>query len=190
MKQKYIDFHHYKGENLTKFEKVEREVIQLILDSKVPDSEREDGIIFELKHAAGCTQIARILAQKRNLNVEVAETASTLHDIYVIMTGSYKNHGPLGAPVAEKILRQIDGFTDEEITTITSAVYHHSEKETVSDDPYVEIVKDVDVLDSSLYKNAEGFYRIHKSPEIFEKYLERIKAVRAELGLSPQEPFH
>ena len=189
MSQKLKDFHHYKGDDLTKFEKVERKVIQLILDSKIPDSEREDGIIFELKHAAGCTQIARILAQKRSLDVELAETASTLHDIYVIMTGSYKNHVPEGAPIAEKILGEVGGFTEEEIKTITNAIAHHSEKEIISEDPYVEIVKDVDVLDSSLYRNAEGYYRIHKAPKIFEKYLKRIKSVRAELGLNPEKPF-
>lgn len=189
MKTQLKDFHHYKGNDLTKFEKVERKVIQLILESKLPDSEREDGIIFELKHAAGCTQIARILAQKRNLDVGLAETASTLHDIQVIITGKYSNHGPLGAPIAEKILREVGGFTEDEINTVSNAVSHHSEKEIYSDDPYVEIVKDVDVLDSSLYKNAEGFYRIHKPPEIFEEYLKRIKNVRAEIGLSPDEPF-
>ena len=189
MKTQLKDFHHYKGSDLSKFEKVERRVIELILESKIPDSEREDGIIFELKHAAGCTQIARILAQKRKLNVEIGETASTLHDIYVIMTGTYKNHGPLGAPIAEKILREVSGFTDEEITTVSSAVAHHSEKEIYSNSPYVELVKDVDVLDSSLYKNAEGFYRIHKPPLIFKEYVKRIKKVREELGLSPDEPF-
>ena len=105
------------------------------------------------------------------------------------MTGSYKNHGPEGAPIAEKILREVGGFTEEEIKTITNAIAHHSEKEIISDDPYVEIVKDVDVLDSSLYRNAEGYYRIHKAPKIFEKYLKRIKSVRAELGLNPEKPF-
>lgn len=62
MTNKLKGFHHYKGNNLTRFEKVERKVIELILSSKVPDSQREDSIIFELKHASGCTQIARILA--------------------------------------------------------------------------------------------------------------------------------
>lgn len=189
MSQQLKDFHHYKGEDLTKFEKVERKVIELILKSKIPDSEREDGLIFELKHAAGCTQIARILAQIRNLDIGISETASTLHDIYVITTGKYANHGPLGAPIAEKILREVGEFREDEIATISTAVARHSEKEIHSDDPYVELVKDVDVLDSSLYKNAEGFYRIHKPPEIFEEYLKRIKKVRAELGLNPDEPF-
>lgn len=189
MEKQLKDFHHYKGSDLTKFEKVERRVIELIQNSTIPDSERKDSIIFELKHAAGCTQIARILAQIRNLNVEIADTASTLHDIYVIMTGTYKNHGLMGAPIAQKILREVGGFTEEEIATISSAVKQHSEKEIYSDDPYVELVKDVDVFDCSLYVGAEGFYRIHKPENIFNEYVKRIKKVREELGLSIDEPF-
>lgn len=189
MSQQLKDYHHYKGDELTKFEKVERKVIELILSSDIPDSHREDSIIFELKHASGCTQIARILAQKRNLDVEIADTASTLHDIYVITTGTYKNHGPLGAPTAQNLLEEIGGFTEEEIKTITQAVAHHSEKEIYSGDPYVELVKDVDVFDCSLYKGAEGFYRIHKPENVFKEYVNRINKVREELGLSIDEPF-
>lgn len=189
MKTNLKDFHHYKGNDLSRFEKVERRVIELLLESKIADTDREDGLIFEIKHAAGCTQIARIIAQKRNLDVELADIASTLHDIYVVVTGKYQNHGPLGAPIAEKILRDVGEFSEDEIKTVYDAVFHHSEKEIYSDDPYIELVKDVDVFDCSLYKGAEGFYRIHKPENIFKEYVKRIKKIRAELGLSPDEPF-
>lgn len=183
------DFHHYKGNELSRFEKVERKIIELILASKIPDSKREDSVVFELMHVSGCMQIARILAQKRHLDVEISEVASLMHDVYVIFHGNYKNHGPLGAPIAEKILGEIGGFSDEEIETITQAVYHHSEKEMYSDNPYIELVKDVDVFDCSLYKNAEGFYRIHKPKNIFKEYVKRIKKIREELGLKADEVF-
>lgn len=183
------DFHHYKGNNLTRFEKVERKVLELSISSNIPDSKREDSMIFELKHASGCTQIARILAQKRNLNVEISDVAATLHDIYVVLNGIYKNHAKLGAPIAERILREIGGFSEKEIKVVTQAVYHHSEKEIYSDDPYIELVKDVDVFDCSLYKGAEGFYRIHKPNYIFKEYVKRIKRVRKELGLSVNDVF-
>ncbi|HSX19152.1 MAG TPA: HD domain-containing protein [Candidatus Saccharimonadales bacterium] len=183
------DFHHYKGNDLSRFEKVERKVIELILETKIADEHREDSKVFELKHASGCTQIARILAQKRNLNVEIADVAATLHDIYVIVNGTYKDHAKLGAPIAKQILLEIGGFSEEEIKTICDAVVHHSEKEIYSKEPYIELVKDVDVFDCSLYKGAEGFYKIHKSDEIFKEYVKRIKAVRKELGLNPEEVF-
>lgn len=183
------DFHHYKGNDLSRYEKVERKVAELLLSSSLPDSKRESSIIWELKHSSGCCQIARILAQKRKLDVEISETVSILHDIYVIVEGEYKDHGKLGAPIAEKILREIGGFSENEVETIEQAVAHHSEKEIYLNDPYIELVKDVDVFDCSLYKGAEGFYRIHKSEHIFKDYVKRIKKVRKELGLPVNDVF-
>ena len=183
------DFHHYKGDDLTRFEKVERKVAEMIASSKVADSQREDSIIFEFMHAAGCMQIGRLLAQKRNLDIDIASVASALHDIFVIVNGTYKSHGLNGAPIAEQILREVGGFSEDEIKTITQAVAHHSEKEIYSDNPYIELVKDVDVFDCSLYKNAEGFYRIHKSAEIVKEYENRIRKVRLELNLPPEPVF-
>lgn len=183
------DFHHYKGSELSPSEKVERKVIELLLASKLPDSQRESSIVWELKHSSGCCQIGRILAQKRNLNIDLAATASLLHDIYVIVEGKYQDHAKLGGPIAEKILREIGGFADEEIKIITNAIAHHSEKEIYSDNPYIELVKDSDVFDCSLYKGAEGFYKIHKPEHIFNEYVSRIRKVRKELGLEPEEVF-
>lgn len=188
-KSELKDFHHYKGVGLTRFEKVERKVLELIASSNIKDENREDSKVFEFMHAAGCMQIARILAQKRNLNVDLASVCAILHDIQVIITGSYKDHAKQGEIVAEKILREIGGFSEEEIIIITNAVAYHSEKEIYTNDPYVELIKDADVFDCSLYKNAEGFYKIHKLPHIFEEYVKRIKQVRKELGLLENEPF-
>lgn len=182
------EFHYYKGDGISKFEKVERRVIELLLTSDVPDSEREDSIIFELKHAAGCTQIARILAQQRGLDVEIADVAATLHDISVVVSGTYKDHAQRGGPIAEQILREVGGFTPAEIQTITQAVAHHSEKDVYSSDPYIELVKDVDVLDCSLYKGGRAFYS-PKPPQIFKDYEKRLKNIRQELGLNPAKTF-
>lgn len=182
------DFHHYKGDDLTRFEKVERKVIELIYTHSLSEK-REDSQVFEFMHAAGCMQIGRILAQKRHLNIDVASTACILHDISTITSGVYKDHAKRGAELAKKILTEIGGFSNEEIYTITQAVLHHSEKDIRSDNLYVELVKDADVFECSLYKNAEGFYKLHKSPAVFEAYVARIKNVRKELGLKPEEVF-
>lgn len=185
----YKDFHHYKGTELTPAEKVERKVVDILLTSKLSDEDRESSITFELKHSSGCCQIARILAQKRNLDADIATVASVLHDIYVIVEGKYKDHAKMGAPIAGKILEEIGGFSPEDIRIIVEAVGHHSEKEVYSDNPYVELVKDVDVFDCSLYKNAEGYYRLHKPDEIMQEYIKRIKKVREELNLPPEPIF-
>ena len=183
------DFHPYKGSDLSRSEKVERKVIELLLSSKIPDNQRDSSLVWELKHSSGCCQIARILAQKRNLDIEIAEVSSVLHDIYVIVHGKYKDHAKLGAQIAQKILKNIGGFSDEEVKTTTDSIAHHSEKEIYSDDPYIELVKDADVFDCSLYKGAEGFYRIHKPEPIFNEYSNRVISVRKELGLPEKDVF-
>lgn len=189
MSSQLKDFHHYKGDELSPTEKVERKVIEMIASSKVPDSDREDSIVFEFMHASGCMQIGRLLAQKRGLDIDIASIACMLHDIYVVVNGKYKNHGVEGAPIARQILEEVGGFSGEQVNMITQAIAHHSEKEVYSNDPYTELVKDVDVFDCSLYKNAEGFYRLHKSEDIFKEYVARIKKVREELGVKPEEVF-
>ncbi len=50
------DFHHYKGNDLTPAEKVERRFAEILLQSELPDSERESSVIWELKHSSGCAK--------------------------------------------------------------------------------------------------------------------------------------
>jgi len=183
------DHHHYKGNGLSRTEKIERRVVEMIFASKKLDDKSESSKVWELKHSSGCCQIARVLAEIRGLDVEIAETAAVLHDVYVIVEGTYKNHAKSGAPIAEKILRENGGFLKEDIQTISAAIAHHSEKEVYSNDPYVELIKDVDVFDCSLYKNAERYYRLHKSEQVVKEYINRIKKVREELGLPPENIF-
>lgn len=183
------DFHHFKGSYLNRSEKVQRKVVELLLKSNIPDEKRESSIIWELKHSSSCCQIARILAQKRNLDIELAEIIGILHDIHVIVEGNYENHAKKGAELAKKSLGEIGNFSQEEINTIAEAIAHHSEKQIYTEKPYVELAKDADVFDCSLYQNAQGFYLLHKPKDIYNEYVKRIRKVRKELGLSPNEVF-
>jgi HD superfamily phosphodiesterase len=185
---KLKDFHHYKGEDLTPAEKVERAFVEMIINSPVSDDQRVSSKVWELKHSSGCCQIARILAQKRGLNIVIAEISCLLHDIYVAVEGKGEQHAVLGAPMAEKLLNKIGGFEENQIKTIVKAIAQHSQKDDYSDDPYVELVKDVDVLDCSLYLGAENYYKLHK-PLMLQHYVKRIQKVRSELGLSPEDTF-
>ena len=183
------DFRHFKGNELSRSEKIQRKVIQMLLESKIPDENRENSIVWELKHSAGCIQIGRILAQKRNLDVELAEIICVLHDIYAIIEGKYKDHAKKSAEIAKRMLEDTGDFTKEEIETITEAIAHHSEKHIHSDKPLVELIKDVDVFDCSLYENSEAYYVLHKPKEVYEEYKKRVKKVRKELGLSQENLF-
>ena len=183
------DFHHFKGNGLSRTEKIQRKVVELILGSDLTDEKRESSAMWELVHSAGCCQIGRILAQKRKLDVEIAETACVLHDIYVIVEGNYEDHARRGSKIAREILEKSGDFSSKEISAIAEAIAHHNEKHVYAKKPYAELVKDVDVFDCSLYENAKGFYVLHKPKDVYEEYVKRIKKVRKELGLEEDKPF-
>src|ERR1051325_106157 len=109
--------HHFKKALIEPTDRVslcERYVIDSLLNSSLPDSQRESSIAWELKHHAGVTQMARLLARKRGLPIDVAAVGALLHDIYVILYGTYKDHAHQGGPIAVDILGQIGGFSPEE----------------------------------------------------------------------------
>lgn len=180
-----MSYHHFKGNNLGRSDAVQRLVTQRIIDSKVSDEQRENSKVWELKHSASCVQVGRILALKRNLNVEMAEIICVLHDIYAIDTGKYENHAHEGAKIARDILEGMNKFTVQEIDLICDAIHNHSDKQIYTENPYVELIKDGDVFDCSLYSGATEYYKEHKAPEIAKEYFKRIERVREELGATP-----
>lgn len=178
---------HFKGNNISRTELMERIVIEIILKSKRPDDDRSWSKTFELKHSSSVAQIGRILAQKRGLDPQLSAIICAMHDIYVFTTGRVTDHAHNGAPIAEKLLRKSKQFTEKEIKTITRAIYNHSDKQVISKDPYVELVKDADVFDCGMYEGVHDAYVYEKEPKTCRTYFERIKKVRKELSL-PNDP--
>jgi len=178
-------YHHFTGNNLNRSEKIQKQVIDRLLASKIPDSNRENSIAWELKHSSSTIQLAKILAEKRGLNTEYAEIIAALHDISAIETGSYEKHAAKGAEIAGKILMESGDFSNEEIDVIVEAIANHSEKQTYTDKKYVELAKDADTLDCFLYD--QDIY--HEKPaESKKEYFKRIIKIRKELGL-PENKF-
>ena len=176
-------YHHFKGDEITRIELMERMVVETILKSKRPDEDRLWSKTFELKHSSSVAQIGRILAEKRGLDPGLSAIICAMHDIYVFVTGRTKEHAHRGAPIAERLIRKTKKFTDKETKLITSAIYQHSDKHIVSKNPYIELVKDADVFDCSLYNGVHDAYVYEKLPAICRIYFDRIKKVRRELGL-------
>ncbi|MBI2079767.1 HD domain-containing protein, partial [Candidatus Micrarchaeota archaeon] len=87
-----MGFHHFIEEGLNRSEKVQQWIVRALIKSKIPNEKRESSVEWELKHSSGVIQIARLLAEKRNLDSEIAELAAGLHDVYVIVEGKYKDH--------------------------------------------------------------------------------------------------
>jgi uncharacterized protein len=187
--EKIKDYSHFKGRNLSRSEKIQRKIVEMILKSKIPNSKRESSDVWELKHTSGCCQIGRILAEKRELNIELVEIIAVLHDVSVITTGNYKDHATRSSKIAEKILKNSGDFKSQEIKTICEAIANHSAKDEYTKKPYVELAKDLDVFDCSLYEGAVLYYKLHKSKKVFNEYSQRIKKVREELGMQTVNIF-
>jgi len=129
-------------------------------------------IRFFYHHCYGVAKICALLAMRRGVDPEIAYAAGLLHDIYQITARTTDDHAVKGAPVAEKLLRELGTYSDSEITQIVNAVARHSSKDEVQE-PLDEIVKDADLLDHDL--NAED-------ARVASRQAKRYYAALAELG--------
>jgi len=136
-------------------------VIEIITDRyrEIPDKKREIPLVWSIMHMYTTTQLAKILALKRNLNPELAGLVCIFHDVYTLHTGEYRNHGAKAEPYIKEIIAEYNekwgselGYiTVEETTLIINSIAVHSDKLMVSNDPYTELLKDVDSLDAYLH---------------------------------------
>jgi uncharacterized protein len=146
---------------------------------------REVPLVWSIMHMHTTTQLAKILAIKRNLDPELAGLVSVFHDVYTLLTGRYKDHGVKAEEYIREIVgvynkecRQVTGtISEENVSVIVEAVADHSDKQNVSENPYTELLRDADSLDAYLngMKPWEGTGRE-----------QRVRAVIKELGLKVQ----
>lgn len=178
--------HHFRADLVPSDDRVARletMVVQELLDTSIPDAERDSGIAWELKHSSAVTQFGRLLGAKRGLDAEACAAGALLHDIYAIRTGSYSNHARLGGPIAESLLQEVGGFSPQATDWVLEIVVNHSDKHLISENPYVEFGKDVDILDCFLYPGALDEYILTKPADRVFHYLRRAKAVWEELDV-------
>ena len=154
---------------MDRLELVRKEIDEILLNQ--PDVElRRRGYV----HLYGVAQNCSILAIKRGLDIELCSIIGMLHDIYTYKYGYVKEHGLLGVPEAEKILRKINTFTDEEIQIIKYAITYHSDKKT-KHDQYSELLKDADVLQNSLYNTSFEIKHVKRLKKIFKSFGVKVK---------------
>ena len=125
-------------------------------------------------HLYCVSKFCSLLAIRRKLNIELAATCGMLHDIANV-TGSDGNHALKGAKEAEKLLRKLNLYDDEEIEIIATAISRHSNKDAVHE-PYDEILKDADVMSQCFYNHDFPKHNIF-----------RYNNLLIELGCSPAE---
>ena len=170
-------FHYLQGEHQTRVIRLQKKVMQLVMGLKWGDDEKDVSVEWVVLHLATVSQLAHLLALKRGksrVDLELARVAGMLHDIGLLVNvGMEHKHAVNGYEKAKSILREVGGFSDEEIEVVASAVAKHSEKDKVGN-WLEELMKDADVLDCTLH--GSDF-----SP--FEHHFKRVKNLEKELGI-------
>ena len=141
-------------------------ILAMLMDKAASDfpEKSEVSLQWTYMHLFSCSQLIKVYALKQGLSQELAAIAAALHDYGLLCTGIKDNHAETGADLLDDFLDRYNtmygerrGFvTGEERSIIIHAVRHHSEKEDISDEPYLELLKDVDSLDRYLHGVATG----------------------------------
>ena len=149
---------------------------------KLSDDGRWAPLVWSTMHMHGTVQLSKLVALKRGLNPEFAALVCAFHDIHTLHTGEWEDHGVKAGPYVREIVKeynqrwgkQLGTITDDEVERIIKAVAVHSDKNTIDGDPYAELLKDVDTLDSYLH----GFEAEEESGR-----LARRNRISSELGI-------
>jgi len=154
------------------------EKLRCIIDELIYSSQAEIGRYFS--HLYAVSRFGALLALKRNLNPEIAATCGMLHDIYQVTAGTSEQHAMEGAKVAEKILKEVNLYSNEEITLTTTAISRHSDKEIIHE-PYDEVLKDADVMCHYFYNTDFSIHFANQFP-FLERERVRYENILQELG--------
>jgi uncharacterized protein len=140
-------------------------------------------IVWGSAHMYGTIQLGKLVALKRGLDPELAGLVCAFHDIFTLHTDDNRNHGENAEPFIREIIAEYNEkwgaefseITDNEVSLVFEAIRRHSDKKTITDDPYGELLKDVDCLDAFMH----GF-----EPPEENGRLQRVNGLLAELGLN------
>lgn len=104
--------------------------------------------------------LGAIMARKRGLDMDMAQTAGLLHDVWLHMNYPYDDeiaarHAHEGAVLAEKIMREHGEYSEEEIETVVRMIENH-DFTSQTNDPMSEIMKDADMFSHYLNASAAG----------------------------------
>jgi putative nucleotidyltransferase with HDIG domain len=137
-------------------------------------------IVHDFKHVDRVRNWVLVIARKEGFtNLEIAEVTALLHDIGLadMESGNQrKDHGPLGAEIAVKYLRDNSNLTTEDIVWVADVIRHHSSSpSTVAEHlrslgnkgKLLEIIRDGDNLDAL---GAVGLMRAFTSQYYLPEY--------------------
>jgi len=134
-----------------------------IIDSIIKSINEEEDKRGAYVHLYGVGLMASLLALKRGYSREIAELAEVtgmLHDLltYVDPAEDTNDHAHKCADYAkEKVLDELDCFTEEEKILMYNGIYNHSDKHEKGL-WFDEIIKDADAVQHSLRNPMEDFF--------------------------------
>jgi len=160
-------------------------LIQFFLErSKGYSKENRDlSIYWSTSHMTTTAQIMRLLAVKRNLDPEICAISGAIHDIATMESGKTENHAERSLDFISLLIKEYNEssfvnkdslkITEDEIILLESIIPFHSDKNVISDNLYIETLKDADAIDRYL-----------QGVETKDSEMERLVAVFEELGSS------
>lgn len=126
-----------------------------------------------LAHTSMVDSYITLLAQKRELPLDLAKVAAILHDYARYHDNISSLHAVVGAKKAKDLLLETGLFSQEEIYTIITAIGNHSRKELIHH-PLDEALKDADTL---------AHWAMHPQEKPSAVRLKRLASCFEELGL-------
>ena len=119
---------------------------------------RELSLYWSVSHMITSTQTIRLLALKRNLNMDFASIAAALHDVATFFTGEHKDHAAKALQYLDEAIEELNssrngkrGITVDEAALLKEIIPMHSDKTDDSGNAYAELLKDADALDRYLH---------------------------------------
>jgi len=108
-----------------------------------------------LNHFIPVANYAKKLSREKNVDLELLEIASFLHDIGSIKYGR-ENHHITGAEIAEKKLKELN-YPNEKIELVKKCILNHrGSKKNILTTPEERIIAEADCL--TFFDNLEGYF--------------------------------
>jgi uncharacterized protein len=144
------------------------------------DDGRDLPIRWNIMHMYSSSQLAKLVALRRGMDFELAAIAGALHDIAVIIGKKTEQHAEKSEPFLRDTIRTYNEannysgmeISKEEEDILVKAIVNHSDKSNYTEDPFVELLKDVDSVDRYLHGIKTD-----------EDYAKRCERVFLELGI-------
>lgn len=113
-----------------------------------------------ISHLCYSACLCAIFARKRGLDMDLAQTAGLLHDVWLHMNYPYDDdiaarHAHEGAVMAEDFMRRHGEYSENEIETVQRMIENHDYTSQIND-PMSEIMKDADMFSHYLNASAAG----------------------------------